>query len=132
MSATELLAPFSLGICWPDVDLDAQTLRIREQLVRYRKGDVGLDLAPVKSARSRRTLPLSAPVVEALKAHRARQLEVRLIAGPSWCDTGLVFTTSIGTPIDHRNDFREFRKLLKKAGVRPVGLHAWRHTIASL
>jgi hypothetical protein len=43
-----------------------------------------------------------------------------------------VFTSPIGTPIDPRNDFREFRKLLARAGLLPVRLHDLRHTAASL
>ena len=43
-----------------------------------------------------------------------------------------MFTTPIGTPVDPRNDFREFRKLLARAGLPPVRLHDLRHTAASL
>jgi integrase len=35
-------------------------------------------------------------------------------------------------PVDPRNDFREFRKLLAHAGLPPVRLHDLRHTAASL
>jgi integrase len=45
---------------------------------------------------------------------------------------GFVFTTPIGTPIDPRGDYLEFRKLLGKAGVSSVRLHDLRHTAASL
>jgi site-specific recombinase XerC len=37
-----------------------------------------------------------------------------------------------GTPVDPRDDFREFRKLLARAGLPPVRLHDLRHTAASL
>ena len=43
-----------------------------------------------------------------------------------------MFTTPIGTPVDPRNDYREFRKLLARAGLPPVRLHDLRHTAASL
>ena len=43
-----------------------------------------------------------------------------------------MFTTPIGTPVDPRNDYREFKKLLGKAGLPPVRLHDLRHTAASL
>ncbi len=43
-----------------------------------------------------------------------------------------MFTTLIGTPVEPRNDFREFRKLLVRAGLPPVRLHDLRHTAASL
>jgi integrase len=43
-----------------------------------------------------------------------------------------VFTTPIGTPADPRNEYREFKKLLGKAGLPSVRLHDLRHTAASL
>jgi integrase len=43
-----------------------------------------------------------------------------------------VFTTPVGTPIDPRNDYREFKKLLERAGLPSVRLHDLRHTAASL
>lgn len=43
-----------------------------------------------------------------------------------------MFTTPIGTPVDPRNDYREFKKLLGKAGLPSVRLHDLRHTAASL
>jgi integrase len=43
-----------------------------------------------------------------------------------------MFTSPIGTPVDPRNVFREFRKLLARAGLPPVRLHDLRHTAASL
>ena len=51
-----------------------------------------------KTEKSRRTLALPQYVVTALREHRKWQAEVRLAAGPLWQDTGLVFTTSVGTP----------------------------------
>jgi integrase len=71
-------------------------------------------------------------VVTALKAHRTRQREDRLAAGGAWEDSGLVFTSPIGTPVDPRNVTREFRVLLKAAKVPIVRFHDLRHTAATL
>jgi integrase len=43
-----------------------------------------------------------------------------------------VFTTPVGTPIDPRIDYREFKKLLARAGLPSVRPHDLRHTAASL
>jgi integrase len=48
--------------------------------------------------------------------------------GPSWQGSQCVFTTPIGP----RSDYRQFRKLLARAGVPPVRLHDLRRTAASL
>jgi len=60
------------------------------------------------------------------------QAKERAAAGSLWRESGCVFTTPIGTPVDPRNDFREFRKLLARAGLPPVRLHDLRHMAASL
>ena len=53
----------------------------------------------------------------ALREHRKWQAEARLAAGPLWQDTGLVFTTSVGAPLDASHVRRNFRALCEKAGI---------------
>lgn len=61
---------------------------------------------PPKSSRSRRDISLPAYAVRVLRDHRARQAEERLAVGPYWEDSGLVFTSTIGTVIEPRNLLR--------------------------
>jgi integrase len=68
-----------------------------------------------KTRRSRRTLELPDQAAEALKAHRTRQLQERLAAGPLWHDRGLVFTSQTGEPLDASNVARAFRSITKRA-----------------
>ena len=119
-----------LGLAWEDVNLDQRTARVRQAL-QYRPGE-GLLLVPPKTARSRRTVPLSDQLVQALKLRREAQDLDRAAAGEFWEEWGLVFTTSLGTPVGPRNDYRDFRRLLVQAGLRQVRLHDLRHTAASL
>jgi integrase len=70
--------------------------------------------------------------VISLKAHRIRQLQERLLAGTRWQDTGFVFTTTIGTPLDARNVQDGFKTLLDKAELRSQRFHDLRHGAASL
>jgi hypothetical protein len=44
----------------------------------------------------------------------------------------LVFTSTIGTPLDERNVRREFKELLKEAELPPMRIHDLRHTTATL
>ena len=53
-----------------------------------------------KTERSRRTLGLPAVAVQALRAWSGSQAGERFAAGQSWQDTGLVFTTHRGAPLD--------------------------------
>jgi integrase len=108
----------------------ARVLRVRQALQRQR-GD-GLVFTVPKTARSRRTVPLPPQLVHALEEHKEQQEKERVAAGSLWRDSPCVFTTPIGTPVDPRNDYREFKKLLGKAGLPPVRLHDLRHTAASL
>jgi integrase len=85
-----------------------------------------------KSARSRRTIRMPSVVVTALKAHRTRQRKERLAAGGDWQDSGLVFTSPIGTPLDSRNVTRAFRTLLVEAKLPMIRFHDLRHTAATL
>jgi integrase len=71
-------------------------------------------------------------LVKALKRQRSRQLEDRLAAGAEWHDTGLVFTTRKGKPLDGINVTRSFKKVLTRAGVSQRRFHDLRHTAASL
>lgn len=119
----------ALGLRWPDVGLDAATLTVRFALQRV---DGKRQLVEPKSDRSRRTLPLPDVAVKALRVHRVRQLEERLVAGSRWQETGHVFTTTIGTPMDERKVSKDFKKALAKAGLSPKRFHDLRHTAASL
>lgn len=89
-------------------------------------------LVEPKTSRSRRTITMPGVVVQALRDHRVRQLEERLVAGAAWQDLGLVFTTTIGTPIDARNLTRAFVALLNRAGLPRVRFHDLRHSAATL
>ena len=90
-----------LGLVWSDVDLDEGRLQVTRTLQRV---DGALRFVPAKTRHSRRTVPLPGPCVQALRDHRVRQDRERLAAGPKWNDLhGLVFTTTVGTPIEPDN-----------------------------
>src|SRR5215217_2814313 len=65
-----------------------------------------------KTRNSRRTLALPARAVEALRKQRAQQTADRLVAGPRWQESGLVFTTGLGTQLDAANVRHDFRRAL--------------------
>jgi integrase len=73
-----------------------------------------------KTKKSRRTLALPARCVEALRKQRAQQVADRLSAS-DWQDSGLVFTTAVGTPMDAANVRRDLRRALGLVpGIEPA------------
>jgi integrase len=123
----------ALGLRWQDIDLEERRLTVNQTVERLGRGDNSkLVLMEPKTSRSRRTLSLPDMAVKALRLHRVRQLETRLAAGSDWQDTGMVFTTGHGTPLDPRNLYRDFRRILKRAGLPAIRFHDLRHSAASL
>lgn len=116
-----------LGLRWQDVDLDAGKLTVRHSLAR-----ITGELSEPKTERSRRLLTMPPTVTASLREHRRRQAVERLAAGSRWQDGGYVFTTRVGTPLDHRNALRAFQAALAKAGLPLVGMHMLRHSAATL
>jgi integrase len=116
-----------LALRWDRVDLTIGALKVAATLGRI--GDE-LVITEPKSPRSRRTVPLSPAVVSLLKAQRAAQAAERLHAGNQWTDSGLVFTTEFGGPVDPRNVLRTIEIAADKAGVEHVGVHTLRHSAA--
>jgi integrase len=86
-----------------------------------------------KTLKSRRTLALARRCVEALREHRVRQAEDRLVAGPLWQDHNLVFASTVGTPLDDHNVRRQFRVITEAAGLGRTWVpRELRHTFVSL
>jgi integrase len=119
----------ALGLRWEDVALDAGSLMVRHALQRI---SGKLQLVEPKTQLSRRTIALPPFAVAALRKHRTRQLQEQLWAGSRWQEQGLVFTSSIGTPLDGSNVTHRLQRLLREAGLPRQRFHDLRHSAASL
>ncbi len=93
---------------WQHVDLDGGSIAV------WRSVRLGGD---TKTEKSRRTLGLPDAAVKALREHRKRQAEERLLAGELWQDGGLVFATRIGAQLDAGNVRKQFKAICKAAGL---------------
>ncbi len=68
-----------------------------------------------------------------LRTHKALQAKERLAAGAKWVDTGYIFTTEIGTPIEPDNLWREGRVLAAgDGGAGEMRFHDLRHSCVTL
>jgi len=90
------------------VDLDAGTVSVWRSV--RAQGET-------KTERSRRTLKLPGAAVRTLRAHQQQQAQERANACSLWKEHGLVFTTSVGTPLESHNLRRDFRKVARAAGI---------------
>ncbi len=101
-----------LSLHWQDVDLDSGLARVRWTLARVQGR---LVVSEPKTDKSRRSVPLPAPVVDQLRAHKARRAVERSAAGPAWRDLGAVFATQDGGYLELRNVLRRFEQLARGA-----------------
>lgn len=128
IAATGLRKGEALALRWQDVDLDAGTIAVRGTLSRL---GGRLIVTPPKTRASRRVLAPSDGVIRLLRAHRTAQLEDRMRAANVWENSGHVFTTAAGAPLDPRNALRSFTMAAQRAGVAGASVHTLRHSAAT-
>lgn len=120
-----------LGLTWETADLAAGTVRVSH--IRTIDEENQPTVALPKTDSSRRTLRLLPEVVDALRAHRTRQIEERLATGAAYHDDNLVFARPDGRPIDGRSFNRVYLyPLQRRHGLPRVKLHELRHSFATL
>ncbi len=112
------------GLAWEDVDLTAGRLVVRQELVRR---DGRYQREEPKTERSKRTIPLSPPVVAALMAHRDRLIAEGFVPTA----TGPVFVNRDGGPLSGSWLTHHFYGLLEAAGIARLPFKNLRTTFAS-
>ncbi len=141
----------ALGLMWSDIDLDPGTLIVRRSRLRpkwqhgcstpcgHKFGGHCPDRVPLraetagtKSKAGKRGVGLPDELVAMLKAHEREQEREREIAADMWRETGYVFTTPRGEPLNPRTDYTEWKRLLERASVPERRLHDARHTAATV
>lgn len=119
-----------LALQWADVDFERGTAQVRRALVRHKKS---WSFEEPKTARSRRTVYLPAPLLQKLVAHKRRQAEIRLKLGSLWQAFDLIFCSEEGTPLTIPNlTYRYFRPILTEAKLPRIRLYDLRHSCATL
>jgi integrase len=83
-------------------------------------------------AKSRRIVPIPPPLIPALRDHFVWLARQREEASSLWENHDLLFCQPNGRPIDPRDDWEEFKDLLKEAGIRDSRVHDGRHTAGTL
>ena len=118
----------ALGLPWDDLDLETNTITMRRALVPL-GGKV--QVSEPKTARGRRRIALDPLTIETLKDHAARQADEQS-ACQAWKETGYIFTTEDGQPLDPHRVSKAFERHLRSAALPRIPLHGLRHTYATL
>src|SRR5262249_3632600 len=129
-----------LGLRWLDIDLKARTLTVNQARVL---ADCKVRVEPPKSRNGKRTLPLDAALVAALTTLRKQQAAESAAAGTAyragpatldWYTPGAeyVIAAELAIPLQPEWYADESPRLLKRASLRKIRLHASRHTTLSL
>lgn len=119
-----------MGLRWADLSWQHGTLHVQRQVQRV--DGQGWQYVEPKTRASRRIVPLSSQMLMALRAHQKQQKLQRELKGARWDENGLIFTNSVGNPLDASNMRKEFNRVLAAAGLPRVRFHDLRHTAASL
>lgn len=122
------------ALTWDHVDLNGDSSTnppVLRSISVWRSVRAGGD---TKTRKSRRTLAMPLRCVVALRLHRMRQRITKQAAGKRWREHDLVFASKVGTELDAHNVRREFRKVVKAAGLRPEDWtpREMRHSFVSL
>lgn len=125
------------GLRWQDIDLESGRVNIRMTLQWIkRKGEKKrrATLVEAKTSASRRTLKLPALAKAALVRYKVTQAEEEAWAADRWSGnpSGLVFTNTLGNPLDEKKVYNICQRILKAAKLPKVRTHDLRHSAASI
>lgn len=140
IAATGLRRGEAIGLAWSAVDLEEQTLSVRQTITQTDGKIVWAKLA--KTDAGNRTISLDAATVDVLREVRRAQVEARLAAGPAWrgdpapdepdwADVDLVFTDDLGLRLLPTKTSSRFTRLARAAKLPGIGVHGLRHTYAT-
>ena len=119
-----------LGLQWGDIDLDRGVLRVERSLEETK---AGLRFKPPKTKRGRRNITLPPDAVAMLRAHKVKQLELRLVLGLGKIEPStLVLSDVEGEPLKPHTVSRAWQRVVVAKGLPRVSFHALRHTHASM
>jgi integrase len=128
----------ALGLRYDAIDFENRTIDIKFTLKDERRttnagnGVVRLRLQEPKTKSSIRKLKLTDTLFESFERHKMIQSVRQMKAGPNWRESGMVFTSSIGTGVSQANNLKKYKKWIAANNLRYIRIHDIRHTFGTL
>lgn len=114
-----------LALTWKDVDFENGIITVNKNIVTTKNRKLNISEIKVqnstKTKSGMRKVPLTQRSLLVLKELKLKQQKL----------SDIVFCSTIGTHIDPNNFSREFRKVIKNAGMNKFSPHVLRHTYAT-
>ena len=115
-----------LGLTWNCIDFNRDTILINKQLQKVSGKYI---LASNKNNKARIISPAQT-VMEILKSHKRKQIELMLLLGIPWNEKGYVFTDEFGQHLKHSTVYKNFKRIVKDLGLESTRFHDLRHSYA--
>ena len=118
-----------LALKWEDIDLHTGLVRVRRSLEVTREG---ITFKPPKTASSKRSVTLPSVAIEAVKRHKAKQAQERLLLGAAYENHGMIMARPDGTVMNPDHLSWGYAHWIKRRPDLPqVRFHDLRHTYAT-
>jgi len=119
-----------LGLRWKDIDLEANTVTIKQELL-FVDGKPLLQEG-TKTPGSKSTVTMPDVVADTMRKHKIHQSAAMLALGHKLKEKDIVFTWASGDPISPNYVYHHFKELLTDHQLPNIRFHDLRHTFATL
>lgn len=124
-----------IPLLWSDIDLDKRSIRVNKKAITVQRREEHSTKQEVqdfcKTKSSKRTVVITAGLVEILRKHKESMQERFEALGEEWSEDGLVFLNSRNHIVQYGNLKEALNRIYKKAGIEGATMHTLRHTYAT-
>ena len=122
---------------WRHIDFENRTIKIDSQLIReytpFIEGETKTVYQPKnpKTKNSKRLIHMIEPLAIEFMAYKRKQLKWKEEHGFTHSEDDFVFASRVNTALCDATFYKNYHKLLKKAGIEDANFHTLRHTFAT-
>lgn len=120
-----------LGLTWDKVDYDRKKIIVDQSLI-YNEITKTFEFGDLKRESSYRSISVGDSLLNLLKDHHKRQMEMKMAHRKEYEDWNLICSTPNGKPIQPRQLAIHMDKIAKLAGLKKIRVHDLRHSHATM